>query len=123
MNKRECGAYYEERVIRYLESKDIEILEHNYRNRYGEIDIIGLDKDVLVFIEVKYRRTRLTGTPDEAVDWKKQKQICKISRWYLAKNSSYFRRSIRYDVIAVYGEKDCERVKWIKNAFPFIGSS
>ena len=67
MNTRKKGAEYEQTAIEYLQRQGVEILEHNYRNRRGEIDIIGKDGDYTVFIEVKYRKDSAAGQPAEAV--------------------------------------------------------
>lgn len=55
MNKREKGAQKEEQVCACLLSRGVKIVERNFRNRQGEIDVIGYDGGYLVFFEVKYR--------------------------------------------------------------------
>ena len=65
INKRSVGTFYENLAARYLENQNVMILERNYRNKRGEIDLIGLDPDGwLIFVEVKYRSS---GTP--AILW------------------------------------------------------
>ena len=78
MNTREKGAAYEQLAINYLQDRGVAVLEHNYRNRRGEIDIIGKDGDYTVFIEVKYRKDSAAGQPAEAVTYGKQRKICKV---------------------------------------------
>ncbi len=68
MNTRKKGAAYEQTAIEYLQGRGVVILEHNYRNRRGEIDIIGRDGEYTVFCEVKYRRDDAKGDPAEAVN-------------------------------------------------------
>ena len=60
-NKRMEGSRYEKLAARYLEQKGMDILELNYRCRTGEIDIIARDGEYLVFVEVKYRKTKRAG--------------------------------------------------------------
>ncbi|MCR4587432.1 MAG: YraN family protein, partial [Lachnospiraceae bacterium] len=86
MNKRTIGTEYEEKAAAFLESKGVVILQKNYRNRFGEIDLIGRDKDYLVFIEVKYRKSDRRGLPMEAVSFYKQKTICRVSDYYRMEN-------------------------------------
>ena len=74
MNKRKTGAKYEKQAADYLERQGVEILARNYRNRKGEIDLIGRDSEYTVFFEVKYRRDNSKGTPEEAVHYGKQKK-------------------------------------------------
>uniref|UniRef100_UPI0032617F38 YraN family protein n=1 Tax=Clostridium sp. NkU-1 TaxID=1095009 RepID=UPI0032617F38 len=66
-NHREVGRQFEDAAAAYLESKGYVILERNYGDRKGEIDIIAKDGKELVFIEVKYRRNLEKGDPAEAV--------------------------------------------------------
>ena len=70
-NLRAVGGAYEKIAGQYLEAHGYHILEYNYRCRAGEVDIIALDGEYLVFCEVKYRENQNTGTALEAVDAKK----------------------------------------------------
>ncbi|CDC50014.1 uPF0102 protein HMPREF0991_01614 [Clostridium sp. CAG:58] len=70
-NKRMEGSRYEQLAARYLEQKGMDVLELNYRCRTGEIDIIARDGGYLVFVEVKYRKTKRAGYALEAIDSRK----------------------------------------------------
>ncbi|MDO4512859.1 MAG: YraN family protein [Lachnospiraceae bacterium] len=119
MNKRAVGTTYEQIAGGYLESKGARIIERNYRCRHGEIDLILLDGEILVFVEVKYRKNLAAGNPAEAVDYRKQKRICEIAEYYLYTHRSATNRCIRYDVVAICGDK----IEWYQNAFPHMGKS
>ena len=67
MNKRKIGNTYEQMAAEYLQNAGVKIVEKNYRNRQGEIDLIGFDGECLVFFEVKYRKNASKGAPVEAV--------------------------------------------------------
>ena len=82
MNKRQKGSFYEDAAISFLKNNGVIILEKNYRCKMGEIDIIGIDGEELVFFEVKYRRTDSYGHALEAVDIKKQRKIIKVANLY-----------------------------------------
>lgn len=116
MNTRAKGAQKEEQVCVCLSSKGVKIVERNFRNRQGEIDIIGYDGDYLVFFEVKYRRGARMGNAAEAVGGGKQKKICKVADYYRMIHHCPEDTPIRFDVVAVDGE----RMEWIKNAFDYI---
>ena len=73
MNKRQTGSEYEQKAAQYLQAKGVHVLELNYRNRKGEIDLIARDGDYLVFVEVKYRKDTRKGAPEEAVNYRKGK--------------------------------------------------
>lgn len=67
MNKRRIGAEYEKIVCDALGRRGVTVVETNYRNRFGEIDIIAKDGEYLCFIEVKYRSG--TGCGDLQKPW------------------------------------------------------
>lgn len=118
MNNRKVGAGYEEKAIAYLQKNGIKVVEHNYRIRQGEIDIIGYQEEYLVFIEVKYRSSSKAGNPAEAVDGRKQRKICRVADYYRYTHGIRDDSPIRYDVIAICGEE----ITWYQNAFYHIGS-
>ena len=113
MNKRQVGSDYERQAAKYLGEKGMSILEMNYHNRSGEIDIIAKDGEYICFIEVKYRTTNQYGSPLEAVDVRKQKQIRKVALYYLMKHGLSEWTPCRFDVIAFEGEE----ITHLENAF------
>ena len=82
MNKRQTGSEWEQKAADYLAHNGMCIRERNFRNRQGEIDIIGTHDGYLVFAEVKYRSSPSMGHAAEAVDFRKQKQICRVADYY-----------------------------------------
>ncbi|MDE7205690.1 MAG: YraN family protein [Lachnospiraceae bacterium] len=116
MNTRKKGAEYEQAAAAYLRRCGVIILECNYRNRRGEIDLIGRDGAYTVFFEVKYRRNDKKGSPTEAVNFTKQRTICRVADYYRMKHGMGEFSAVRYDVVAIEGEK----VTWYKNAFSHI---
>ena len=118
MNTRKKGAEYEQTAIEYLQRQGVEILEHNYRNRRGEIDIIGRDGEYTVFVEVKYRRDASVGDPAEAVNYRKQRTICRVADYYRMVHHLGDFTPVRYDVVAICGED----ITWYQNAFEHIYS-
>lgn len=99
-----------------MEKQGFQVLQRNFRCRQGEIDIVGIHEGCLVFVEVKYRRSMVSGMPEEAVGVKKQEKICKTSDYFRAGHRQYDRLQIRYDVAAVLPNGE---VRWHKNAFPY----
>jgi putative endonuclease len=116
MNTRRKGTEYEQVAADYLTKNGVRILEKNYRNRKGEIDIIGRDGDYTVFFEVKYRRDSSKGSPAEAVTYYKQKNICMVADYYRMVHGMNDGTPIRYDVVGICGDK----ITWYKNAFEHI---
>lgn len=112
-NKREIGFEYEEMAKDFLVSRKLEFIEKNFYSKYGEIDLIMLDREneILVFVEVKYRKNINYGNPVEVIDFKKIERIRNTSKIYLDKIK--WKNSIRYDVIGITQNK----IEWIENAF------
>ena len=111
MNKRKTGTAYEVIAADYLKKQGVQIIEMNYRISRGEIDIIGKEKDTLVFIEVKYRKNASYGYPWEAISVEKQKRIYYVAKQYLLKYR--WKGQIRFDVISICGKE----ISWFRNAF------
>ena len=84
--------------------------------RHGEIDLIARDNEYLVFIEVKYRKGSWSGRALEAVNFAKQKTICKVARYFLAVEYHNVDIPCRFDVVGI----DDKKVYWVKNAFEYM---
>jgi len=117
-NKRKLGDAYEQVAVDYLIKRQYAILTRNFYTKFGEIDIVALDGNVLCFIEVKYRKTADAGNPMEAITVTKQKRICNSARVYLMKYPKYQRLQVRFDVLGILGQE----VELLQNAFPYIGA-
>ncbi|WP_044664600.1 YraN family protein [Syntrophaceticus schinkii] len=116
-SSRNLGILGEETALSFLSRLGYHLLERNYRCRLGEIDLIMQDGSVLVFIEVKARRSALYGKPQEAVGAAKQARIRRLAEHYLLckGNGDY---GIRFDVVAVsFKESGNYSIDHIKNAF------
>ena len=117
LNKRQqFGKESEAMAVRHLKKNGYKILEQNYRNKVGEIDIIAKDNGVLVFVEVKARKTIYYGDPKWAVTPKKQRKISMVALYYL-KTTKQTQVKARFDVVALSLAKDNPRIEIIKNAF------
>ena len=115
-NKRKLGAQAEKLAENYLTAAGMKIVARNFRNRQGEIDIIGYHEGYLVFVEVKYRASLKKGNPEEAVGTAKQRVICKVADYYRYIYNIPLQMPVRYDVVAI--EQD--RIRWYQNAFEHI---
>lgn len=91
----------ENAACNFLKSKGYKILERNYRKSYGEVDIIAVDKNTLVFIEVKTRTTNSYGTPFDAISRSKIAQIIKTASYYKYVVHQKLSDDMRIDAIGV----------------------
>ncbi len=102
----------EEIAFKYLKKKRYKILERNYKNPVGEIDIVAKYRNIIVFVEVKTRTSDYFGLPREAVDEYKQDKIRRVALGYL-KHHRLMESLTRFDVIEILDGE----VTHIENAF------
>ncbi|MEW6600814.1 MAG: YraN family protein [Nitrospirota bacterium] len=99
-------------AVQFLRKRGYKIIAQNYKTRIGEIDIIAMEGDTLVFVEVKTRESIAYGRPFEAVDYFKKKKIANVALLYLKKLKEI--PPCRFDVVSVYyaeGRAECELIK------------
>jgi len=104
----------------YLKSRGLKLVEKNFNCRLGEIDLIMTDKNVLVFVEVRFRKNNVFGGGLESITVTKQKKLRKTAELYLQQNNQY--KNARLDVVSMSkntqtSEKQEYVFDWIKNAF------
>ncbi len=109
------GRSGEDRAARHLAKLGYRMLERNYRTRQGEIDLIALDGDTIVFVEVKTRTNNAYGAPELAVDQRKQGRMAKAALGYL-RHKQLHQMPCRFDVVAIT-ETENGRIEVIRNAF------
>jgi putative endonuclease len=114
---RGLGRSGEEAAAAYLRRKKYEVVCRGFRFHRGEIDIIAYDQDVLVFVEVKTRRSQGFGRPEEAVTRFKQVRIRKLADAYLMLNR-LGNVPCRFDILSLFFDgKRGFRICHIKDAF------
>src|SRR5258708_4014917 len=101
---------------RHLQRRGYLILTRNYRAAGAEIDLVTLDRNTLVFVEVKAREGITAGTPQEAVDDHKQDQIRRAAAAYIAMRGAAA-VATRFDVVAITGTGRGRTLELIKDAF------
>ena len=112
------GKRSETAAVTHLKKLGYKILETNYRNRLGEIDIIAKDRDTIAFVEVKARKSKTYGNPKWAITPKKQRKISMVALSYL-KATRQIDAKARFDVVTVTlnSEDTTSTIDVIKNAF------
>lgn len=107
------GERTEQQALEYLQAAGLYLIERNYRCRFGEIDLVMADNDVLVFVEVRFRRNRLFGGPAASVDSHKQRRLIATAEHFLQYHRDRRHQPARFDLIAVTEPNNLE---WIQNA-------
>jgi putative endonuclease len=110
------GKAGEEAAVQYLCQQGYQILERNYRCRFGEIDLIARDGQTLAFIEVKTRRSQRFGPPAAAVTIEKQRHLIKASQVYLHQKRKAD-EICRFDVLTIEVNSQASCIELIKDAF------
>ncbi|MFY9402299.1 MAG: YraN family protein [Candidatus Omnitrophota bacterium] len=114
------GKSGEDLAVRFIKGKGYKIIARRYKVKFGEIDIVALDKDTLCFIEVKSRRSSRFGLAKEAVSSLKQRRISKVALNFLKENSLLNKRA-RFDVVSVDFSSSPFKLSLIKDAFEVSG--
>jgi putative endonuclease len=124
---RERGAAIEAAAIEYLLRAGLREVAANASYRQGELDLVMLDRggldrggrdgDVLVFVEVRYRRSSGFGGGAASIDAGKQRRLVRAAQSFLATHREYARCACRFDVIDASGDPDAPVLEWLKDAF------
>lgn len=95
------GNDAENAAANYLRQAGCNIVAQNVHSRFGEIDLIILDADVLVFVEVKARSSNAFGSPAASVTSQKQQKIIQTAQHFLLSNPQFQQHAMRFDVVAI----------------------
>ncbi len=115
-NTRQIGFAEEQRALLYLQKQGLKLITRNYQCKMGEIDIIMQDKDMLVFVEVRYRCKGRYGDGLDSVTYSKQRKLIRTANYYLVSKRLYNQVACRFDVVAIGLDKGKVTIDWVKNA-------
>jgi putative endonuclease len=105
----------ESAVADLLEKQGFSILVRNYRQRFGEIDLIAMKEETICFVEVKTRRLEYFAT-SQVVNKSKQEKIIKTAKKYTLTHNIYD-KILRFDIAVVTGSKGNFSIRYLANAF------
>lgn len=113
---KDIGKRGEDFAANFLRKKGYRIIERNFKKRYGEIDIVARDKDILVFVEVKTRKSTEFGSPLEAITPWKLKALVRSCYYYKSIHPE-FPEALRIDLVAIdlSPSGGVERMELVKN--------
>ncbi len=101
MSKSSIGRRGEDQAVQFLADKGFNVIERNYHSSCGEIDIIGIDADVLVFVEVKAWSSFGVEQLERGINKRKQKRIMETAKYFLSNHRKYMSMAIRFDVVFI----------------------
>jgi len=116
-DRRKTGHKIEAETAQWLSRQGIVILHQNYQTQRGEIDLIGMEQDILVFFEVRYRHATHLVSAEESVSRHKQQRILRTAQHFLQYAWNKPVPRCRLDVVAVNAQLHQLSYNWIKNAF------
>lgn len=113
----ELGHQAENRACLFLEKRGLLLLKKNFRCKCGEIDLIMQDGDVLVFVEVRFRRSLRFGGPLSSITPQKQRRLLMAAQVYLQQHPVKGKYAgVRFDVVALSEQAENPEIEWIPNA-------
>ncbi|MBU0689019.1 MAG: YraN family protein [Gammaproteobacteria bacterium] len=110
-----AGAQAEQTAAQYLQRQGLQLLQSNYRCRFGEIDLILKDHESLVFVEVRLRSRSDFGGAAASIDARKQHKLILAAQHYLSSVSPI--PPCRFDAVLLSSAEGGEGIEWLKNAF------
>ena len=113
------GDDYETLAANWLQDRNWQLLERNFRCKLGEIDLIARHDSYLVFVEVRARRNPRFASAAASVDRRKQQRIMRTAQYFLQRNRQWANFPCRFDVIAIEPRQSPSEttVQWIRAAF------
>lgn len=113
-----AGREAEACALRHLQQQGLKLITQNWSCKRGELDLVMLDGDTVVFVEVRYRRHAGWGGALESVDFRKQQKLTLAAQWFLQTESKWADSPCRFDVVAINGDPGTEpALSWLQNAF------
>lgn len=114
---RAAGAIFEERACTELQRAGLKLLARNYTTRYGELDLVMLDRDTVVFVEVRHRFRASHGGAVNSVTASKRERLIATAQLWLASHPGHAHRNCRFDVICYDGSTDNAHMTHWRGAF------
>ena len=113
---RAAGARYEDIALAHLERAGLALIARNYHCRYGEIDLVMRERDTVVFVEVRYRRSGGFGDGIDSVHAGKRAKLVRAAGAFLADHPRLADTACRFDVLAIADDARAP-IDWRRNAF------
>lgn len=114
---RTTGDQFEELALTHAMRDGLRLITRNFNCRYGELDLVMRDRDVVVFLEVRYRKSQGFGGALDSVGASKRERLSKAASLFLQANPALAHHPCRFDVMAISGSIESPTIDWQRNAF------
>lgn len=115
--RKDAGDQGEVDALRHLQAAGLKLITRNYRCPGGELDLVMLDQQTLVFVEVRFRRDRNFGGALASINTRKQQRLLLAAQRFLQTHREYQKLRARFDVVSLEGNAGASKLQWIKDAF------
>lgn len=116
--RQKAGREAEQQALEHLRAHGLTLLAQNWLCKRGELDLVMLDGDTVVFIEVRYRLHAQWGGALASIDARKRGKLVLAAQYFLIEQAHWAHYPCRFDVIALEGTAtQASRLNWIRNAF------
>jgi putative endonuclease len=114
-SRQQSGRDAEGLALAHLEQQGLRLLARNWLCKRGELDLVMLDGDTVVFVEVRYRKNTQWGGALASIDQRKRQKLVFAAQYFLQRESRWADHPCRFDVVAI----DCnvDQLNWLQNAF------
>ena len=114
-SRQQSGKDAERRALRHLEGQGLRLLAQNWLCKRGELDLVMLDGDTVVFVEVRYRQHAQWGGALASIDARKRQKLILAAQYFLQCESRWANHPCRFDVVAMDSAQP--NLNWLRNAF------
>jgi len=116
--RQQLGTHFEKSALKFLRKHGLQLLQQNYRSRFGEVDLVMRDDSCVIFVEVRFRNRNRFANARLTVDHRKQSKLVKTAAVFLSQHPRLADDTVRFDVLAFDRADDAQTtIQWIKDAF------
>ncbi|MBC2657961.1 YraN family protein [Pseudomonas sp. MSSRFD41] len=117
-SRQQSGRDAESLALRHLQQQGLRLVAQNWLCKRGELDLVMLDGDTVVFVEVRYRQHAQWGGALGSIDGRKRQKLILAAQFFLQSESRWSSHPCRFDVVAIDGTPGPQaQLNWLRNAF------
>jgi putative endonuclease len=117
-SRQQSGKDAESQALKHLQQQGLRLLAQNWLCKRGELDLVMLDGDTVVFVEVRYRQHTQWGGALGSIDVRKRQKLILAAQYFLQRESRWANHPCRFDVVAIDGATGtAPLLNWLRNAF------